>query len=154
MAYCLIGDLLTGDIPLPVVISAQQYINSAADEIDAALGQIYVTPIVLDVTSPAVRPSVLVLKGVNAKLASGRIIMAADAGGQDTVLHAYGLSLIREAQATLVELRASAETLPGATPVTTITAGQNIGKGPLIVNQDPVSSVDAFYAFVNPNLNP
>lgn len=154
MAYCVVGDLLTGDIPLPVVVSATQYVNSAADEIDAALGQVYVTPIVLDVTSPAVRPSALVLKGINAKLASGRIIMAADAGGQDTVLHAYGLSLVREAQATLTELRASAETLPGATPVTTITAGQSVGRGPIIVNRDVTSQVESFYDFFNPVLNP
>lgn len=151
MAYCVVGDLLTGDIPLPVVVSPQQYIASTAEEIDAALGHLYITPIVLDVTNPAVRPSALTLKNVNAKLASGRIIMAADAGGQDTTLHAYGLSLVREALTTLTELRASADTLPGAVVIESAMATR-VSRGPILINPDATSRVDDFYRFVDPRV--
>lgn len=149
MAYCGVDNLLTGDIPLPMGVSPQQNINSAADEIDAALGQLYITPIEIDPLDPAVRPSILVLKGVNAKLASGRIIMAADAGGQDNSLHAYGLSLIREARGTLIQLRSSSDSLPGAA-LLPVVQGVNVGKGPIILNRDPKSLVDGFYDFYNP----
>lgn len=126
--------------------------QNAADEMDVLLGQHYVTPIALDAADPAVRPAALALKLINAKLASGRIIMAADAGGQDKQLHQYGLSLVKEAQASLLMLSASSETLPGAEPLP-VQGETNEGYGPRIFNKDPASVVDFFYDTLNPTLN-
>lgn len=153
MAYCQVSDLLTGSIPLPVAPSPQQAVDNAAEEIDAALGQVYLTPIVLSPVDPAVRPSLLTLKHVNAKLATGRLILAVAGGTQDTELNAYGLSLLKEARATLSELRASSESLPGAILAPTA-ATSKTGRGPRISNVDPVSQVDAFYDYFNPLVNP
>lgn len=150
MPYSEVGDLLTGNIPLPGTLLPAKFVQDATDEIDGALGQVYITPIVLDPGVPAVRPSVLTLKRINNLLASGRLIMAADAGGQDQTLHAYGLSLIKEAHDALSKLRESSDTLPGAIPIeyedTTATV-----RGPRILNEDDHSHVAAFYGYVDPS---
>jgi hypothetical protein len=153
VAYCSAADLLIGNIPVPRGVSAEQYVQAAADEIDAALGQMFETPILIDPSNISLRPSTLVLKQINAKLASGRLIMAADAGGQDTQLHAYGLSLVREAQASLTELRSSSDSLPGAVVIVAENADDSAGL-PRILNYDQTSQVDFFYEYFNPVLNP
>lgn len=150
MPYSETGDLLTGNIPLPGALVPAKFIDDAADEIDGALGHLYVTPFVLDVNDPAVRPSALVLKRISNLLASGRLIMAADAGGQDQQLHAYGLSLIQEAHAALTKLRESSDTLPGAEPLPPVDDPNATVRGPRILNEDDHSHVAAFYEYVDP----
>lgn len=143
MAYCVVTDLLMGSIPLPSGAQPQAYVDMAAEEIDAVLGSRYVTPIAIDVLDPATRPAILTLKNINRKLATGRLILAADAGGQDETLHAYGLSLVKEAQTALLTLSASSDSLPGAVPIPT--SGLTYSSGPRILNKEPVSLVDGFY---------
>ena len=80
--------------------------------------------------------------------------MAADSGGQDRTLHAYGVSLVREAQAALAELRAYSDSLPGAE---LLPGGENADDAaglPRILNLDPHSHVEAFYDYFNPVINP
>ena len=147
--YCAVGDLLIGNIPTPVYVDKQKYVDDAADEIDSYLGARYVTPIVLEPTLPAQRPSALMLKRINAHLASGRLILAAAAGGEDTELHAYGASLVREALAGLMQLASGEIVITGATPAENL-GSTDKGSLPTVSNGDPYSQVDGFYEVLTP----
>jgi len=144
VAYCLTSDLLTGDIPTPAYLDKQKFVDDAADEIDSKIGFVYATPI--DVTdnpgNPVVRPVRILLKRLNVNLATGRLILAADASGEDDKLHAYGWSLIREANTTLNAIARGDVDLEGATLL-----DQNFDSphAPLIHNEDAESNVEAFY---------
>lgn len=145
MAYCEEGDLLLGDIPIASYVSKTGYVNDAADEIDSYIGFIYRTPVTFtDPDDPATRPARLLLKRINAHLASGRLIMALDAGGQDDRLHAYGYSLVKEAVASLMGIADGSIVLEGAAPV--VEAPDSVEpKGIVINNLDEESNVEAFY---------
>lgn len=140
MPYSQSGDLLTGQIPLPAYVDAEAYILNAAEEIDAIVGMTYVTPVNLQET-PENRASMLVLKKANNFLASGRIIMALDSGGQDSELHKYGAYLVREAEKIVRSIAEGEFILVGATRL----SGEAGGSAPTIDNADPVSIVDAYY---------
>lgn len=141
MPYSEAGDLLIGQIPLPAYVSAETYISAAAEEIDAIIGMTYLTPVSMT-ASPENRASILVLKKANNFLASGRIIMAVDAGGQDSELHKYGQYLVREAEAIVKAIAEGEYVLVGATRLNPASAG---GTAPVIHNGDAISLVDAYY---------
>jgi len=137
--YCATTDLLLGQIPLPQYLTKEQAIGDAADEIDAHLGFVYVIPIATDApVSPVVK---LILKRINAALASGRLILQLDSGGEESKLHAYGLSLVTEATKAIEWIASGKQVLPGVPPVN---PGSDFS-GPLIYNKDAESSVEAFY---------
>jgi hypothetical protein len=144
VAYCTTADVSTGNIPLPTYIDKQKFVDDAADEIDSKIGFVYQTP--LDITdSPSnllVRPARLLLKRLNANLATGRLILALDAAGEDDKLHAYGWSLVREVTAALNNIADGDIALDGA-PLVDPTA--NSAKAAMIFNVDPESNVEAFY---------
>lgn len=137
--YCEVGDLLLGNIPVPA--SAATYVQSACDEMDSRLGLRYVTPIILDVNVPAQRPGFLLLKRINAWLASGRLIMALDAGGEDDQVHQYAERLIKEALLALDMVVDGTIIIPGAEPVNP-DAPQITG--PLAAWGDDTSPVEAY----------
>jgi hypothetical protein len=104
MAYSDASDLLIGDVIISGSIDKEQFIQGAADEIDSKIGWLYQTPIKVegdpsaDPPIPALpRHEALLLKGINNKLASGRLIMALDVAGEQTTLHAYGARMVKEA---------------------------------------------------------
>lgn len=140
-AYCVENDLLLGNIPTPDAMSKTQFVQDAADEIDSRIGMRYETPI--DLTDPELkRPVKLLLKRLNVFLATGRFILAVTSNNEDDRLHAYGLSLINDAIETLEAIATGKFLLEGATP----TAGESTpASTPLIFNEDPESSVEAFY---------
>ena len=142
MPYSEVPDLMLGDIRLPTRFGdGSSWIANAADEIDAQIGHIYVTPIDLADT-PENRPALLVLKKINNFLASGRIIMDMAAAGEDRDLHAYGLSLISEATRLLTLLSSGQISIPGATP---IPGTEGALAGPQIFQEDEFSLVEDFY---------
>ncbi len=146
MPYSAVEDLLKGDIPYPSRYGdGSGFIAVAADEIDAQIGHLYVTPIVLPDT-PENRPARLLLKKINNFLASGRLITDMAAGGEDRDLHAYGASLIRQAMALLEDICYGKIILPGADR---IDAGEGEYTGPAIYNEDPESLVEGFYQQVS-----
>lgn len=147
VAYSQVSDLLLGSVPLPAYMDAGVAIQSAADEIDAVIGMTYVTPVQIT-DSPSTRASKLMLKKANSMLASGRIIMAMDAGGQDTDIHKYGRYLISEAEKIVTAIATGQVTLQGAT----LLSGSPGGTAPVIVNQDATSAVDSFYDNFKPRL--
>lgn len=140
MAYCEAGDLLLGNIPTQSVDS-EKYVNDACDEIDSKLGFMYATPIVVD-EAPQNRPTRLMLKRLNVWLASGRLIMALDSGGQDDQLHQYALYLVSEATKTLEAILNGEIVLPGVDPASPDSTG--IVTGPQQVNGDDYSLVEAY----------
>ena len=148
MAYCSPTDLLTGDIPLAGKYGdGTAFVNFAADEIDGQIGHIYITPVVLDESTPEkaarVRPVKLLLKKINILLASGRIILDQAAGTEDQNLHAYGASMVAEAIALLSGI-SSGKVVLVDTPVLAEDAS-NPNTGPSIVQEDPYSLVEGFY---------
>jgi len=145
MVYCETGDLLKGDIPLPIYMAdGLAYVDTAADEMDTVLGQLYVTPIVLD---PVLfRPSVLWLKTCCKFIASGRLILDLDISEENSNLHAYGLSLLNQGIDMLKAIQSGAASITGATPLDP-DAGTQL-TGPMIYNEDSVSLVQAGYEFL------
>lgn len=144
VSYCETTDLLVGDIPLPKGLRPQQYVDSAANEIDMNIGFIYETPVNIAEDSPVVRPARLLLRETCVKLASGRLILAMSTVAQRTELHAYGKRLVDEALAVLARIAAGEIILTGATPVPSDESDTNF-TGPQIHNVDSESNVEAFY---------
>jgi hypothetical protein len=136
--YCDIDDLLLGEMPLSSGLSRQKFINDSADEIDVRIGRIYDTPIQI---ANLENTSKLTLKLANARLASGRILMAQAQAAQDDSLHAYGMYLIREAENVIVSIESNRLPLDGAT----VRDDLIDTPAPTIRNQDSHSPVDAFY---------
>lgn len=131
----------TGDIALPMTTTREQYIQAAAEEIDAALGHIYVTPFEI-ADEPKNRPTILFLKKLNWLLASGRFIFDVAAAGEADNLHALGKRYLDEANAMISAVTTGALSLTGATRVD---SGETKPSGPIILNEDPVSLVETFY---------
>lgn len=142
MAYSEVGDMLTGNIPVGST-SAQKYVNDAADEIDSVIGNLYVTPLDMSDPSPLSRPSRLLLKRISNFLASGRLMFATSAGGEDDQLHAYARYLVETATATLMRIANGEIFLDGA--IKEDIDGESGSPGPLISNVDFESNVEAFY---------
>lgn len=144
MPYSTAADLLTGNVPLPSYVDAEKYITSAAEEIDAVVGQLYVTPVSVQ-AGPLTRPTTLILKKANNFLATGRIILAMDSAGQEANLHKYGRYLIGEAEKILQGILQGTILLPGAASLT----GDQGGTAPTIKNAEAESVVDQFYGNFN-----
>lgn len=153
MAYCQTTDLLTGDVPTPAYLSPQKYVDDAANEIDSKIGFVYETPVDItdDPDNPVVRPVRLLLTRLNVFIATGRLLMAVAASGEDERLHAYGWSLVQEATLTLEAIASGKLPLEG---VDKLPAAQAQITAPLSYNEDSESNVSAFYdRIVNPNFN-
>lgn len=141
-AYCTTGDLLTGKIPLPAYLDPQKFVDDAADEINSKIGYIYQIPV--DLTDPNVQLTAkLVLKRINVHLATGRLLLSVAAPGEQRQEHAYGLGLLKEAQAALMLLADGAVPLEGVLPADGVQPDQV--SMPLIANVDQESAVEAFY---------
>lgn len=144
MPYCGVVDLLIGDIATGGALDPTKYVSDAADEIDSKIGFRYVTPVV---TNNVPRPVALLLKRLNAHLASGRLILAATISAEDERLNAYGENLVASVELSLLAIAEGEQVLP-LTPINTDTVDPTIGTArpfALIKNEDPESNVSAFY---------
>jgi hypothetical protein len=148
VAYSDVADLLTGDIPLPATIDPQKFVDDAADQIDSVIGFLYVTPIDTSDASPVVRPARLLLKRLNNFIASGRLILTTGIAGEETALHAYGKSLLDEANAILVMLGKNEIPIDGAVFVNPTDTTVNAKL--MLVNMESASAVETFYEQVMP----
>ena len=141
MAYCTQNDLLLGDVQVSDTVDKNVYVNDAADEIDMAIGHLWATPVDVLNISPVARHSKLLLKRINLSIATGRLVLSLNAGRDDR-LHAYGLRMLTEGLTYLAKIVSGEILLDGAprpegTP--------DLNPGVMIVNQDELSAVDAFY---------
>lgn len=141
--YCTTEDLLVGKIPLPGYLDPQKFVDDAGDEIDTKIGLLYKTPIDVSGTSPVTRVVKLLLKRINAHLASGRLLLSVAAPEEQRQLHAYAWSLVKEANAALDLIASGEYPLDGAEPVEG--TDQVPVAMPMVANLDPESSVESFY---------
>jgi hypothetical protein len=138
-AYATEADLLLGDMPISSTLSAARFLADSADEIDVRIGRIYVVPVNLALLAPTAR---ITLRLANARLASGRLLMAQASASQDDSLHAYARMLLNEAEAVIESIETNRLPLEGAEYRDDLTDTP----GPSIRNQDAVSATAAFEA--------
>jgi hypothetical protein len=150
MAYSTVADLLLGDIVLNPALNKQKAVDDAAEEMDSKLGWLYALPLAPVGTDPVTATSwealpdhqVLLLKHINNKLASGRLVMALAMPGEQSSLHAYGWNLVKEATAELL-LLANGSVLLEAIPLTdTIITSATLA--PATINYDSESLLAGF----------
>ena len=103
MAYCEVEDLLIGQMAgrLPPQVVPDDFIEAASAEIDGILGFMYVTPFVMEGENTLPLQQVKLIKTTCAKLASGRIMLAATSTMEQSTIHAYAASLVSDANRTL-----------------------------------------------------
>jgi hypothetical protein len=141
-SYAPVESGLLGGIPVAVGTNLQAYFDDAADEIDAAIGLVYETPVTVAADGGSLpRPVSLILKRINRYLASGRYIMAVASAGEDSGVHAYGMSLVREAQAALAQIAEGGNELDAKRH----NNPDQARRAPGILNKDSRSNVDDFY---------
>lgn len=140
MAYSTPEQLLLGNIPLPAGNKPRNAVDRAADEIDAALGFLYQTPI--KSTGPHQRAVDALMGNLNNWLATGRLGQELTASTQRVEEHSYFVGLVRQAQAVLNRIVAGDIVLEGV-PVPG--GGAQVAAGPAIYNKDTTSNVDDFY---------
>lgn len=140
MAYSTSNDLLFGSVPPPSDVD--KWIQLADDEIDASIGNTYLTPITFPASSDA-RPSKLLVKNASAMLATGRAIMAIDSGSEEDGVHQYGLYLIKEARK-VIDAIACGETV--LTGVQLTGSDADITSAPKVYNTDASSAVEGFFS--------
>jgi hypothetical protein len=80
------------------------FITAASSEIDAKLGFIYATPFILSGGGAMPLHQAKLIEDICIKLASGRIILAATSTMEQSTIHAYGASLVRDAQVSLMAI--------------------------------------------------
>lgn len=133
---------LLGGIPVADPNQLSAYFQDAADEIDAAIGILYETPVTKSGGGgPLPRRVTLLLARINRYLASGRYILAVAAAGEDSGLHAYGRSLVADASAALKNIVTGSSELD-ALRIPDPGLGR---RGPRLVNAESKSNVDEFY---------
>lgn len=149
--YCTVDDLLIrSDLTLPSGIDAQKYVNDAADEIDSRIGLLYRTPVKIATEDlEKYRTTLLMLKSINAQLATGRIIMSISSPSENSELDAYGNYLVREANTRINQIANRNYILEGAAPNENTPEESTVSRT-MIYNLDPDSSIESFYDFVNP----
>jgi hypothetical protein len=134
-------------MPVSGFVNKQQFVDSAAEEMDSKLGYIYKLPLVppnpdnLDPAPALLDYEVLILKHINNKLASGRLILAQDMAGEENSLHAYGLRLVTEATNELMALANGEVDLTAEKRYTIQREGDKV---PSIINEDPESLLLGF----------
>ena len=137
MAYSLVSDLLIGDLVLSDTINPQTFVDAAADEIDARVGNLYALPLV------GLAPhQLLMLKKISNNLATGRLVMATNIGHEDGAVHAYAQSLIDEANRFLSMIENGMYAL-GADKIT----GDEQSRLPATINRDAESPFTVFEDF-------
>lgn len=147
--YCSKDDLEITGVRLPQLLSAEGAVADASDEIDASIGSLYVTPIALDENDPEKRQDTLLLKSICKSLASGRLLLAASAGGEQTQVHAYGRYLVGFAKDKIKQIQSEAIILTSATRAPS--RGRPVQKGAVLVQGQGVSMVDDFYSTFQPD---
>lgn len=148
MPYSSVDDLMLGDLLVSSHIDKGKFVTEAAEEIDSKIGFIYRLPLVATGTPPPASLPLhqqLLLKGINNKLASGRLIMTLDIAGEGTALHAYGLRLVTEATQELMLIANGTVDLSAVRlPDNTVSDGFAT-RSPSIINVDATSAFEDFY---------
>lgn len=137
-AYSEPADMLLGDLVVSDSVDLNIYTEGATNEINSRLGYIYVLPLVWG-GAPGQAQGEALLKTINNKLATGRLIMSIAIGKSQEQTHAYGRSLVEEAFHDLRLLVERTLTLDAD-----LVSGAAGPPGAMVTNQDEYSAVDAF----------
>lgn len=141
MPYSDAADLLVGDMIYPPGFDKDKYVTLAAEEMDSKLGYLYQIPLA-PVNPPLPEYQTLLLKTINNKLASGRLIMDISVGAELAAVHAYGSRMVNEALRDLVLIANGDVLLDAVRRVDgTVEAGSRV---PGVRNQDSESLVLGF----------
>jgi len=154
-AYCTNEDLLiASNLPMPTGLSKSKFVQDAADEIDMHISGLYATPVIFIGAENQMKyqATILFLKHLNAHLATGRLIMAIDVSGEQTALHAYGVSLVKNALLLLAKIVAREVILEGALPNANDPDESAPSARPYIFQLDAMSGVESFYQLVQSGL--
>jgi hypothetical protein len=148
VAYCEVNDLLVKDngMMFSPTFDFMKFIVSAAEEMDGMMGEIYDLPLAGSAGGWTTLPlyQQLLLKQINVKLASGRILLTLQASGDTRALHAYGAKLIDEALAMLLPI------INGDVVLETPGKNEEIrANSPISAHHDTESLVDAWEALVH-----
>lgn len=151
MPFSVAGDLLIGDMLLSTSFDKDKWVTDAYDEMNSKLGWVYSLPLRPEGVDPGDEDSwqdlpehqQLLLKTINNRLASGRLIMAQAIGAQQQQLHAYGYSLVEQALADLMHL-ANRDIILLAELVDTDDDAKLLSRIPSIHNYDEESLLDGF----------
>jgi len=98
MTWATPDDLLLGDLTY-AHLDPERYLSIAEDEMSASLGVMY--PLPIPGPSGLSDHNAVALKIIQSRLASGRLLLALAAGGEDRELHAYGQHLVEAARGDL-----------------------------------------------------
>lgn len=138
MTWALESDLLLGDLETGH-LDKTQYLEFAEDEIVSHLGITYALPL------PTLSAhNQLTLKVLQARLASGRLLLAMAAGGEDSELHAYGRHLVEMGMSDLYRVGKDFELFDDAgNPIPTI-ASQGSSRAAAAIQPDVANSMGPF----------
>lgn len=143
MAYCEVTDLITGSLLWAPddEDEPERFVNLAAEEMDSYLGFKYVVPVVgrASLSGVLALHEELLLKNINIKIASGRLLLAKFAGAEEAHEHQYGLGLLREGKSDLMLLVSGEVDLLSAELATPNGLGGTNDETPGIHNEDSES---------------
>lgn len=136
-----------GQIRLAVGIEIEGAIESAANEMDGMLGIRYQVPIIVSPNIADQKSTSYWLQSINAMLTAGRLLVSSAAPGSQTDTNNYGKYLIQNALNQINYVVTGRKVLLGALE----SEYESLSYvGPMIVNQDEFSQVDAFYSNFEP----
>ena len=157
--YSTASDLLFSEttLVLGAGFDKQKFVTTAAEDMDAKLGFLYVLPLTPDpdLDDDAGNPLTtlptheqLLLKSINNKLASGRIFMTIRGSADGDRQHVYGTQLVNEAIAELMMLANGDVALSAIRKADGTQINTASQRSPKITNHDSDSLVDGFEEMV------
>lgn len=161
MPYCTDTDLLLAADVMASPAEKTRFIRLASEAMDAKLGYIYEVPVATDTLPPH---QALLLKTINAKIATGRLLMASAQGTQNSEVNAYAAYLVREGEMDLAAI-ANGQVDLNAPRVDDAGVGVGVVEDPTVsdmnartpgaFNPDSMSAVTAFEKnFMSPTVDP
>lgn len=129
--------LLTGDITFGSMISVPNIIRDAGDEMDTKFGIVFVMPLAVSTFPLHIQT---MLKLIQSRLASARLLFMAASASEDTTLFEYAKYLEGLAYGDLNLILNGSVSIPGA-----VQLDGNTATAPKIINTDSESATDVFY---------
>lgn len=146
--YCQPEDLMILGTKLPAN-AAEETIAAASDKMDAFIGAVYETPVLINESDPVKRQDSLVLKAICSQLASGILLTSAASAGEQSRTHAYGEYLLRFAYSQLQKIQNGSIKLTSAKELP-VDQEDLTKRGPRIIQGQAYSLVDAYYENFEP----
>lgn len=140
MTYSQTSDMLIGDV-FTDETKKLKHVTLASKEVDEKLGFKFSTPFDESAVSG---PAWNLISRIANFIASGRFLLESDQSGEENGVHAYGQSLLNEANLAIKAiLDGDVNLYPDTGDPQKMTAPHSA----LVTNVDPYSQVEAFYGF-------